>query len=111
MQICGVFFLLEGVKELASYIDRHSISPDIRDNVDVKRLSPEEYRRYQQIANGNDPDFTDMQNHMWRLAQYASRMAKQNYNFDANPELAGVHNYGGLKDTKGNFRGFISPTM
>ena len=106
---------------MASYMDRHSISPDIRDNVDVKRLSPEEYRRYQQIANGNDPDFTDMQNHMWRLAQYASRMAKQNYNFDipphliykqwshesganfdANEDLYPVHNYGGLTQTEPN---------
>ena len=109
------------MNELTSYIDRHSIYPATRDNVDVSKLSSEELRRYQQIANGNDPDFTDMQNHMWRLAQYASRIAKQNYNFDipphliykqwahesganfdANKDLYPVHNYGGLTQTEPN---------
>ena len=78
-------------------------------------------------------NFTDKQREMWRLAQYAAdrtRRKSENFerpiiippdwyyrqwvheagnNFDS--EMARLdNNYGGLKDTKGNFRGFISPT-
>ena len=75
-------------------------------------------------------NFTDKQREMWRLAQYAADRTRRKSegkidippdwyyrqwvheagnNFDS--EMARLdNNYGGLKDTKGNFRGFISPT-
>lgn len=69
----------------------------------------------------NDSDFTEKQNQMWRLAQYAANRAKTKYgyeipaelfykqwahesgaNFDANKTLAAVHNYGGLTQIEEN---------
>ncbi|MBR1646009.1 MAG: glucosaminidase domain-containing protein, partial [Selenomonadaceae bacterium] len=71
--------------------------------------------------NSFDPNFTDRQNHIWQMAQYASRRAKEKYNYDIPPELiykqwahesganfddnkilADVHNFGGLTQTEPN---------
>jgi len=77
-------------------------------------------------ATQNDPNFSEIQNKMWRMAQRAADRANaRGYNlkpewiygqwaheaiptFDS--DLAKRdHNYGGLKDTKGNWRHYNSP--
>ena len=73
------------------------------------------------VSDENDSDFTEKQNQMWRLAQYAAGRAKNKYgyeipaeliykqwvhesgaNFDANKILSSVHNYGGLTQKEEN---------
>ena len=89
-------------------------------------LSSSQTSRRNTTATQSDPNFSEIQNKMWQMAQRAADRANaKGYNlrpewiygqwaheaiptFDSN--LAkNNHNYGGLKDTKGNWRKYNSP--
>ena len=73
-------------------------------------------------GNTYDPNFTDRQNEIWQMAQYASKRLRDEYQIRLAPELIyrqwvledggdfthPTRNWGGLKDTAGNFRSFGS---
>ncbi|MBR4384720.1 MAG: hypothetical protein IKP64_14330, partial [Selenomonadaceae bacterium] len=76
----------------------------------------------EQQENSYDSNFTDRQNEIWQMAQYASKRLRDEYQIRLAPELIykqwaledggdfthPTRNWGGLKDTAGNFRSFAS---
>lgn len=85
-------------------------------------FNPQNARPSEPQGNSYDPNFTDRQNEVWQAAQYASQRLRDKHGIRLAPEVIyrqwaledggdfthPSYNWGGLKDTAGNFRSFGS---